>query len=79
MALSKNVKENLEEAQSYLRAALANAARSEKSTVTHQISEILVGIDRIIKSEEFSDKLEEVIEKMKKEGGGGTSFFGGMF
>ena len=79
MAISENVKENLEEAKSYLRAALAHAARSEKSTVNHNISELLVGVDRIIKAEEFSDKLEEAIEKMKKEGGGGTSFFGGMF
>ena len=77
MALSKNVKENLEEAQSYLRSALANAARSEKSTITHSISELLVGIDRIVKMEEFSDKLEELTDKMKKEGGGGSSFFGG--
>ena len=79
MALSQNVKENLEEAKSYLRAALAHAARSEKSTVNHCISELLVGIDRIIKTEEFSDKLEEALENMKKEGNGGTSFFGGMF
>lgn len=78
MALSKNVKENLEEAQSYLRSALANAARSEKSTITHSISELLVGIDRIVKMEEFSDKLEELTDKMKKEGGGGSSFFGGL-
>lgn len=79
MALSKNVKENLEEAQSYLRAALANAARSEKSTISHSISELLVGIDRIVKLEEFSDKIEEIANKMKKEGGGGSSFFGGLF
>lgn len=78
MALSKNVKENLEEAQSYLRSALANAARSEKSTITHSISELLVGIDRIVKMEEFSDKLEELTDKIKKEGGGGSSFFGGL-
>lgn len=75
MALSKNVKENLEESQSYLRAALANAARSEKSNIAHGISELLVGIDRIIKMEEFSDKIEELTENMKKEGGNGSSFF----
>jgi nanoRNase/pAp phosphatase (c-di-AMP/oligoRNAs hydrolase) len=81
MALSKNVKENLEEAQSYLRAALANAARSEKSNIAHGISELVVGIDRIVKMEEFSDKIEEITEKMKKDGGngGGSSFFGGLF
>lgn len=80
MALSKNVKENLEEAQSYLRAALANAARSEKSSIAHGISELVVGIDRIVKMEEFSDKLEEITEKMKKDGGGnGSSFFNGLF
>lgn len=80
MALSKNVKENLEEAQSYLRAALANAARSEKSVVSHQISELMVGIDRVMKMEEFSDKMEEAIEKMKRnDNNGGTSFFGNFF
>jgi nanoRNase/pAp phosphatase (c-di-AMP/oligoRNAs hydrolase) len=81
MSLSKNVKENLEEAQSYLRAALANAARSEKSNIAHGISELVVGIDRIVKMEEFSDKIDEITEKMKKDGGGGngSSFFGGLF
>ncbi|MEN9301763.1 MAG: hypothetical protein RL264_192 [Bacteroidota bacterium] len=79
MALSKNVIENLEEAKGSLRAALAHAARSEKSTVNYNISELLVAIDRIIKSEEFSDKLEEMMEKMKKDGNGGPSFLGGMF
>jgi hypothetical protein len=79
MALSKNVKENLEEAQSYLRSALANAARSEKSNIAHAISELVVGIDRIMKIEEFSDKIEEITDKMKKDGNGGSSFFGGLF
>ena len=79
MALSKNVQENLEEAQSYLRSALANAARSEKSNIAHGISELVVGIDRIIKMEEFSDKIEEITDKMKKDGNGGSSFFGGLF
>lgn len=79
MALSKNVKENLEEAQSYLRSALANAARSEKSNIAHSISELVVGIDRIMKIEEFSDKIEEITDKMKKDGNGGSSFFGGLF
>jgi hypothetical protein len=76
MALSKNVKENLQEAQGYLRAALASAARSEKSIVTHQISELMVGIDRVMKIEEFSDQMEEAIQKMKKNDNGGSSFFG---
>lgn len=79
MALSKNVLDNLEEAKGFLRAALANAARSEKTTVNHHISEVLVAIDRIIKSEEFSDKLEDMLDRMKKDGNGGSSFFGGMF
>lgn len=79
MALSKNVQENLEEAQSYLRSALANAARSEKPNIAHGISELVVGIDRIMKIEEFSDKIEEITDKMKKDGNGGSSFFGGLF
>jgi|LauGreDrversion4_2_1035121.scaffolds.fasta_scaffold00086_53 hypothetical protein len=77
MALSKNVIENLEEAKGFLRAALAYAARSEKSTVNYSISELLVTLDRIIKTEEFSDKIEDMLEKMKKDGNGGSSFFGG--
>lgn len=79
MALSKNVIENLEDAKGYLRAALAHAARSEKSTINYSISELLVAIDRIIKTEEFSDKMEEIIDKMKKDGNNGSPFFGGMF
>jgi CRISPR/Cas system CSM-associated protein Csm2 small subunit len=79
MALSKNVIENLEEAKGSLRAALAHAARSEKSNINYNISELLVAIDRIIKTEEFSDKLEDMIDKMKKDGNNGSSFFGGMF
>jgi len=79
MALSKNVIDNLEEAKGSLRAALAHAARSEKSNINYNISELLVAIDRIIKTEEFSDKLEDMIDKMKKDGNNGSSFFGGMF
>lgn len=79
MALSKNVIENLEEAKGSLRAALAHAARSEKSNINYNISELLVAIDRIIKTEEFSDKIEDMIDKMKKDGNNGPSFFGGMF
>lgn len=76
--LSPKVKESLEEAQSSLRNALSYAARSEKPIINKQISELMTAIEYLMKMEEMSDKIESMVEKMNKEGGG-NSFFGGFF
>jgi hypothetical protein len=59
MALSKNVKENLLEAQSHLRNALKNAAVNEKAYVCKQIADIINAIDALEKTEKLMDKLED--------------------
>lgn len=72
MSLSNSVKENLDEAKSYLRSALRNAAINEKSYVTKQIAEVLYAVDSIEKMEMIADKLED-----RKSGDSGI--FGAFF
>lgn len=74
MALSQKVKDSLDEAQSHIRTALSYASRNEKPVVNKQISEIMYQIENIIKYEQMTDKLEEMVEKFKNDGKGG--FFG---
>lgn len=76
--LSPKVKESLEEAQGNLRTALSFAARSEKPYINKQIAEIMTAIEYLMKTEEYSDKLETMMDKLNKEGGS-NPFFGGMF
>lgn len=78
MALSDNVKDHLLEAQSHLRSALANAARNEKCIINKQISDVLLATEQIMRCEEMSDKIEDVMNKMSKKNGEG-GFFGGIF
>ena len=59
MALGKQVTENLEEASSYLRNALAFAARSERPIVCTQIAKLINDIDSIDSFDSIIDKLEE--------------------
>jgi hypothetical protein len=59
MALSKNVKENLLEAQSHLRNALKNAAVNEKAYICKQIADLINAIDTIEKTETLMDKIED--------------------
>lgn len=73
--LSERVTQSLEEAQGCLRNALSYAARNEKPIVNKQISEIMTAIDYLMKMEEMTDRIENM---MKKEGGD-NSFFGGFF
>jgi len=47
MALSKQVTDSLEEAQSSLRNALAFAARNERPVVSKCISELMCDIDKL--------------------------------
>lgn len=58
MALSDNVKDNLLEAQSHLRAALKNAAVNEKSFICKHIADMIMQIDSLEHTENLLDKLE---------------------
>ncbi len=59
MALSPNVVESLEEAQSALRNALAYAARNERTVICEGIAKILASIDTIESSESIMDSLDK--------------------
>lgn len=58
MALSKNVKDSLDEAKGNLRSALRHAATSEKPFVIKSIADTLNMVDSIIKYDAFTDSLE---------------------
>lgn len=76
--LSPKVKESLEDAQGNLRTALSFAARTEKPSINKQIAEIMTAIECLMKVEEMSDRIEEMMKKMNEEGGE-NSFYGRMF
>ena len=72
MALSKNVLESLEEAQSALRNALAYAARNERPLICEGIAKILSSINSI----ESSESILDTIDQYKSAGGEGENPFG---
>ena len=59
MALGKQVKDSLEEAQGSLRNALAYAARNERPTVCTQIANLIRELDSIGSMDNIFDKLED--------------------
>lgn len=72
MSLSPKVKEELLEAQSHLRVALKNAAVNEKPFICKHISDMIMQIDTLEKTEDLLDKLEN-----RKSGDSGM--FGSFF
>lgn len=56
--LSPNVKEELLEASSHLRAALRNASTNEKPYVCRTIASILMTIESLEQAETLMDKLD---------------------
>ena len=58
MALSKSVEDSLAEAESYLRIALAFAARQERPMVCGIIAEMITKIDALQSMDSIMDKLE---------------------
>ena len=60
MALSQQVEDSLNEAQSALRNALAYAARNERPVVCNAISELICRIDHVQSFDGLMDKLEEM-------------------
>lgn len=57
MALSKQVKDSVEEANSSLRNALAFAARGEHPIIIQGLSDILVKLDQLAQIDELMAKL----------------------
>jgi hypothetical protein len=62
MALSKNVKDSLDEAMSNLRNAMAYSARNEHPLVLEGISGLILGIQKLQSLTEFQDQLEKLKE-----------------
>ena len=58
MALSENVKSELQEAKGHLRTALRNSSVNEKSYTCKQLADILFALDNLEKTEDIMDKLE---------------------
>ena len=76
MALSESVESSLKEAEASLRNALAYAARQEKSFVSREISEMICQIDRLVKTDQLLDKLEDRMKGFGEDRGGFGTFFG---
>jgi hypothetical protein len=72
MALSESVEENLKEAEQYLRAALAFAARQERPIICNIIATMITNIESMKATDSILDKLEN-----RKFGDSG--FFGSFF
>jgi hypothetical protein len=72
MALSETVERNLKDAEQSLRAALAFAARQERSMVCSTVAEMISRINALIHTDALLDKLEN-----RKQGDSG--FFGTFF
>lgn len=62
MSLSQSVEESLKEAESSLRNALSFAARQEEPYVGRRISELIMDIDSLIKTDRFFDKIESMMK-----------------
>jgi hypothetical protein len=70
--LSKQTLDHLLEAESHLRAAIRNAASSEKPLVVQQLSKLLLDMEQCKKIEELMDMLEN--RKSGDSGSFGTFF-----
>ena len=75
MALSESVEQSLKEAESSLRNALAYAARQEKPFVSREISEMICQIDRLIRTDQLLDKLEDRMKGFGDDKGSFGTFF----
>jgi hypothetical protein len=56
--LTDNVKENLKEAEGYLRNALYHSAKNERSMVCTAISDLIMRIEALQSTDALLDKLE---------------------
>jgi hypothetical protein len=60
MALSQQVEESLDEAQSSLRNALAFAARNERPMINQAIAELMCHIEKLKSVDKLFDKLDNL-------------------
>jgi hypothetical protein len=72
MALSKNVKDSLDEAKSHLRNALAFSARAEHPLVLEGISRLLLDVEKLQSLTNFQEQLEKL--KSGDDDGGPINF-----
>ncbi len=75
MSLSESVEQSLKEAEANLRNALAYSARQEKPFVSREISEMICRIDRLIKTDQLLDKLEDRMKGFGDDKGSFGTFF----
>ena len=66
MALSEHTTDHLLEAESHLRAALKSAATNEKPIVIHQLSRLLMDIERVREFEKLQDIVDAEIQKKRE-------------
>ena len=65
MALSDQVKDELDSAQAHLREALAFAARNEKPFVVKALGEMINAVDNLTTADEFMDTMQELIKEQE--------------
>jgi hypothetical protein len=67
ITISQTTKDSLEECLSHLKNATAFAARNDSPEVTHQITEVLMRVDSILRYDEMMNAVEEFSEKLQRE------------
>jgi hypothetical protein len=63
MALSDQVKMEIDSAQTHLREALAFAARNEKPFFIKALGEMIHALDTLSSADDFMDTMQELLEK----------------
>jgi len=67
MALSDQVKDELDSAQTHLREALAFAARNEKPFIVKTLGEMIHALDTLGHADEFMDTMKDLLEEQNDE------------
>lgn len=65
MALSDQVKDELDSASTHLREALAFAARNEKPFVVKALGEMIHALDHLSSADEFMDTMQELMKEQE--------------
>lgn len=71
ITISQTTRDSLEECLSNLKNATAFAARNDPPEVTHQITDVLMRVDGILRYDEMMNAVEQFSEKLQKEFGDG--------
>lgn len=67
MALSYQVKNEIESASTHLREALAFAARNEKPFVVKTLGEMIHALDTLSSADEFMDTVQDLLREQNDE------------